>query len=186
MNPRITPVTGDDVPTASRPVLQAIEKSLGMVPNLHQTLARSPAALGGYVATVGALSKGVLSPALREQVAVAAAAVNGCGYCASAHTMLGKAAGVDADELARNLDGDASDGRTGAALAFVRKLIESRGALPDGELEKLRSAGFGEDEIVEIIAHVGLNWFTNVFNVFARTDIDFPVVELPQTVKGGA
>ena len=180
MSPRITPVTGDDVPQEARPVLDSLKRALGMVPNLHQTLARSPAALKGYVATVQALAHGRLPAALREQIAVAVAGYNRCAYCASAHTMLGKAADISPEELARNLAGASEDDRVGAALHFARRLVEVRGSLSDDELAKFRAAGFDDAEIVEVVAHVGLNWFTNIFNILARPAIDFPKVELAE------
>ena len=178
MNPRIPALMGEDVPRESRPILASIEKALGMVPNLHRTLSRSPATLKAYVATVQALSSGRLSSQLREQIAVAVAGHNGCGYCASAHTMLGKAAEVPADELQRNLRGESKDERVAAALQFSRRLVSARGAVADQEIEALHAAGFVDEDIVEIAAHVGMNWFTNSFNLLARTEIDFPVVEI--------
>jgi hypothetical protein len=38
-------------------------------------------------------------------------------------------------------------------------------------------AGFSEAEIVEIIAHVGMNIFTSYFNNVAHTEVDFPRVD---------
>ncbi len=178
MNPRLPALDDAAAPADARPVLDQVRRALGTVPNLHRTLAVAPAALKAYAAQAGALSGGRLDPALREQVAVATAGRNECAYCASAHTMLGKGAGVDEEELARNLSCSSADPRTAAALAFVRTLLDTRGDVPDESLRTLRDAGFGDEEIVEIAAHVGMNWFTNVFNRLARTEIDFPVVEL--------
>lgn len=150
-----------------------------MVPNLHRTLAHAPAALRGYVETAKSLAGGRLEPSLREQLAVATAGLNHCDYCAAAHSALGKAAGVEEAELAKNLSGESSDPRVTAALDFVRALIDQRGAVSDAELQAVRDAGFDDAEIVEIVAHVGMNSFTNMFNRLARTEIDFPVVALP-------
>jgi len=180
MKPRILALADGQAPSDARAVLAQVQKAVGMVPNLHRTLAHAPAALRAYVSMAGALGGGVLPPALREQIAVATAATNGCSYCASAHTALGQLAGVDAEELSSNLRGEASDPRTAAALAFAKRLVEARGAVTDADLRAVREAGFSDAEVVEIIAHVGLNTFTNIFNVAARTEIDFPVVDLEQ------
>jgi len=163
-------------PTASQDILAAVQKRLGMVPNLHKTIAHSPAALQGYVRQSEALAGGVLPPALREQIALVAAGTNDCDYCASAHTLLGKHAGVKADEAAENLRGRATDPRAQTALAFAKAIVEDRGRVSDSQLQALRSAGFTDAEVVEIIAHVALNIFTNYFNHIASTEIDFPVV----------
>lgn len=180
MQPRIAALTNDQAPANSRTQLEQVGKALGMVPNLHRSLAHSPSALRAYMESTRALAGGRLSAALRERIAVATAATNGCGYCASAHTALGKGVGLDEDELRRNQAARSSDEKSAAALAFARDLIESRGAVSDARFEALRAAGFDDSEIVEIVAHVAHNAFTNLFNVFNRTEIDFPVVQLAQ------
>lgn len=176
--PRIPALTDAEAPADSAKILEQIRKGLGMVPNLHRTLAHAPVALRAYVETANTLGRGKLSPALREQIAVATAGTNGCGYCAAAHTLLGKNAGVDPEELTRNLDAQSQDPTTQAVLTFVRAFIDRRGDVQDHDLSVVREAGFGDAEIIEIVAHIAMNWFTNTFNVLARTTIDFPEVEL--------
>lgn len=174
--PRISPV---DTATASgdaKALLDAIQGGLGMVPNIYATIAHAPKALEGILGLSKALGGGVLPARLREQIALAMAGANGCDYCASAHSVLGKGTGLTPDELTLSLAGQASDAKTAAALGFVTKVVAQRGRLDDGDLASLRSAGFSEGEIVEIVAHVGLNTFTNYFNHIADTAIDFPLV----------
>lgn len=173
--PNLTPIDPDR-PGAASDILAAILKSAGRVPNIYATMAHSPAALEGFLAFSGALESGVLNAALREQIALAVAGENRCDYCASAHTFLATRAGVDADETARNLAGDASDPKTAAILRFVRTVVHSRAARPESvtALGELRDAGIGDAEIVETLAHIGLNLFTNYFNHVVDTEIDFP------------
>lgn len=178
MTPRFPALDPASAPTDATPLLRHVERSLGMLPNLHRTLAHSPAALRFYSDMNASLAGGALRAPLREQIAVAVAARNGCGYCASAHTTIGKSLRIDGDELARNLEGRSDDPRTQAALDFAGALLDGRGDVPDAAVEALRTAGFVDAEIIEIVAHVGLNLFTNYFNAFARTTIDFPEVEL--------
>ena len=179
MTPRIAPLSDDAAPADSLPVLERTGRALGLVPNLHRALAHSPAALKAYDATVMALAAGALAPSHRERIAVATAARNGCGYCASAHTLLGRGAGLSADELTANLSGESLDARGQALLSFAGRLLETSGAVQDAEVAAVRAAGFSDAELVETVAHVALNVFTNTFNVLARTPIDFPEVELP-------
>ena len=74
------------------------EFARGGTPNLLTTMAQAPAVLEGYLSLSGALGSGSLPAGLREQVAMAIAGVNGCEYCASAHTAIGKGAGVAEDQ----------------------------------------------------------------------------------------
>ena len=165
-----------DSPGEAGEVLGAIKRKIGMVPNIYATFAHSPAVLKGYLAFSEALAGGVLSAAVREQIALVVAGQNDCDYCASAHTALAKGAGVSAEEAALNLEGQASDGRVQAILSFVGSVVQKRGLLNNGELESLRESGVSDQELVEILANIAANIFTNYFNHIAGTEIDFPVV----------
>jgi uncharacterized peroxidase-related enzyme len=173
---RIQKVDPVSAPQKTKDLLTAVKTQMGGVPNLLLTLAQSPAALGGYLGLSGPLGAGALKPDLREQIAVAVAGANACDYCASAHTMLGKKAGVSQDEIGRNLNGASNDAKTAAALAFVTTIVRERGRLSNADIKAVRDAGYSDEEIVEMIAHIGLNLFTNYFNHIAETEIDFPLV----------
>lgn len=108
------------------------------------------------------------------------AEVNGCDYCLSAHTALGRGAGLSDEQLDASRAGQASDPKASAALQFARATVESRGGVADSDLGRVRAAGFSDAEVVEIIAHVALNVFTNYFNRAAQTEIDFPKVTARQ------
>jgi uncharacterized peroxidase-related enzyme len=174
---RIKPVDPSKAQGKTRELLEAVKRQMGTIPNIFRGFAHSPATLEFYLSQSQSLASGVLDPKLREQIAVTMAGINGCDYCASAHTLLGKKAGVSAAELAANLDGRSADDRTGAALRFVTAIAGARGQVDDADLRRVREAGFGEAEIVEMIAHVGMNLFTNYFNNVAHTEVDFPRVD---------
>ncbi len=176
--PRIHPIDPDTAGGKTRTILEGIRKKSGRVPNLLATLAQSPASLNAYVGLGQALGGGSLDAGLREQIAVAVAGANNCGYCASAHTAIAKSVGVDAGELAANLRGIAGDARTQATLDFAIAIVEKRGWVSDDDLQRVRDAGFGDGEITEIVVNVVANIFTNYFNHVAQTEIDFPVVEV--------
>lgn len=175
---RIPPVDIAHPPEQAAPLLAAVKTKMGMVPNLMATLANAPAALQAYLDLSGDLQQGTISARLSEQIALAVANRNGCQYCASAHAMLGKQAGLTENEIHNGLGGEASDPQENAALRFALAVVERRGQVSDRDLDAVRNAGFDDSEIVEIVAHVVLNTFTNYLNNVANTDIDFPVVSL--------
>lgn len=74
--------------------------------------------------------------------------------------------------------GRAADPRTAAALRFALSLVERRGGVESDDVKALVAAGFDDGEIVEIIAHVALNLFTNYVNVALDVPVDFPSVKL--------
>lgn len=177
---RINPVDRNTTSDGVRRNFDAIQKRLGMVPNMMQTMAQSPQVLEGYLGLSGALGRGVLSAQLQEQIALAVAEMNACDYCLSAHSALGRAVGLSDDQLDASRAGRASDAKATAALQFARALVDSRGGINDNELARVRAAGLSDAEVVEIIAHVALNVFTNYLNRAAQTDIDFPKVSAGQ------
>jgi uncharacterized peroxidase-related enzyme len=139
-----------------------------------RAMANSPAALHAYLQFSGALAGGALSAKSREQIALAVGQVNKCDYCVSAHSVLGKMAGLTPEQILESRLGAAVDGKTDALLHFSRKLVETKGLVSDGDVDAMRNAGFTEGEIAETVAGVALNIYTNYFNQVAATDIDFP------------
>ena len=174
-----TPATIEAAPVASQPLLHAVNRQLGIVPNLFRLVSNSPAALEGYVGMLGALGKGALPAATRERIALAVAEINGCGYCLSAHTYLGKnLAKLDDAEVFANRNGASNDPEADAAVRFAAKVAQLRGHAGDEDLQAVRVAGYTDAQVIEIVQHVALNTWTNYVNEVAKTDIDFPVVAL--------
>ncbi len=173
---RIEPLTIDNAPQPAADILSAIKGKIGMVPNIYAAMAHSPASLSAKLAFDEAFGKSSLSPAVKEQLALAIAGANSCDYCASAHTAIGKGAGLDESELGSNLAGNASDPKVQALLTLAKNIVTTQGNLSDDQVAQARDAGVTDAELVEVIATVAINIFTNYFNHIAATDIDFPVV----------
>ena len=172
-----TPASIEAAPTASRPMLEAVKKQLGVAPNLFRMVGNSPAALEGYLGMFGALGKGALPAPTRERIALAVAEINACNYCLSAHTYLGKnLAGLDDAEMTANRNGGSNDPKADAAVRFAAKVARERGHVSEQDFRAVKAAGYDDAQIIEIVQHVALNTWTNYINVVAETEIDFPVV----------
>jgi uncharacterized peroxidase-related enzyme len=177
---RITIPTRDDAPTAAQPILDAVHGKLGRVPNFFRVLATSPAVLRAHAASSEALGK-ALDVKTRERIALAVVAVNGCDYCLAAHSYTGQNfAHLSPEEMARNREGGSLDPTASAVVAFARAVAETRGKVSDADVNAVRAAGFSEAQLVEIVAVVADNFFTNLINNVVRTDVDFPAAALPQ------
>jgi len=159
-------------------VLDQIQSAFGATPAMFRAVANSSAALRSMWASFGALGGGAIPARLAEQIAVAVADRNRCEYCLAAHTALGRKAGATAQEMAAAQAGESNDPRTAAALRFALKLVEDRGQVGDADVAALRAAGFDDGQVVEILAHVALNLFTNYMNVAFDVPVDFPAVKL--------
>jgi uncharacterized peroxidase-related enzyme len=177
---RVPLPTPTDAPAASQPLLAQIQAAFGAMPNMFRAVSNSPVALASMWGSFGTLGAGVLPAKLGEQVAVAIADRNRCHYCLAAHTALGRKAGASAGEMAEAQSGRSADPRTAAALAFALKVVEHRADVGDGDVAALREAGFSDEAIVELLAHVALNLFTNYVNIALDVPLDFPKVTLRQ------
>jgi len=177
------PVSIETSLAASQPLLQAVQKQVGSVPNLFRLIGTSPAALEGYLGLHGALGKGTLDARTRERIALAIAEINGCGYCLSAHTFFGKnLAKLTDTEIAANRAGGSEDPKADAAVRFAARVATAHGHVSDEDINAVRQAGYSDAQLLEIVLNVALNVLTNYVNEVARTEIDFPVV----TVKAAA
>ncbi|KQS84834.1 peroxidase-related enzyme [Rhizobium sp. Leaf383] len=175
---RITLIDPADATGQTSQQFAQIKNAFGIVPNMFKAAANSPAALSSLWGAFGALGQGRLGAKLGEQIAVAIADRNNCSYCLAAHTGLGRKAGATAQEMAEAQAGRSADPRTAAALTFVHAVVDERGGIKPADVDALRSAGFDDGEIVEIVAHVALNLFTNYLNVALDVPVDFPGVKL--------
>jgi len=177
---RINVVTQENADTEQKALLDAIQGKLGMVPNFLGILAHSPDALRAFLGLHGIAEQGQLDPQTRERIALAVAQENSCEYCLSAHTAIGRKAGLSGSEMQANRAGTSEDSRAAAAVTFANALNTHLGDVTQAELNAVREAGYSEAEIVEIITHVGMNILTNLIGKASHVDIDFPKVTLQE------
>jgi len=159
-------------------VFDDINATFGVVPNMFKAIGQSRAALESMWSSFTALGGGKLDAQLGEKIAVLVADINRCDYCLAAHMVLGKNAGVCEEEMSQAQAGHSNDPRTQAALDFSAKLVKERAHITQTDVEAVRDAGFSDEEIAEILAHVALNIFTNYTNVAFYVPLDFPKVNL--------
>ena len=174
----ITSLTTDQADTATASTLNTVKAKIGMIPNLYATLARSPVALNALLGLNATIATGTLSGTEREIIALATAQANGCQYCVSAHTLLGKNAGLNPEQIIGARRATATEGRHAAVAGFARALVEHRGHVPTAALDQFKANGLSDADFLEIIANVAASMLTNFTNNVAGTVIDFPVVAL--------
>ncbi|MGO1001289.1 carboxymuconolactone decarboxylase family protein [Lysobacter sp. CA196] len=173
---RIAVIDRHTADTEQQQLLDAIQRELGSVPNFLKVFANSPAALRAFLGLHGIAKEGSLDLQTRERIALALAQQNACEYCLSAHTALGRNAGLNGDEIAANRAGTSQDAKAAIAVKFARSLVEHQGEVTSAEIVEVREAGFSDADIVEIITHVGMNLLTNILGKASRVEIDFPKV----------
>ncbi|MFI6813386.1 carboxymuconolactone decarboxylase family protein [Nonomuraea sp. NPDC050328] len=172
--PLIDPATATG---AAAEQLAATRQTLGVIPNMATAMANSPAALQGFLGLFGALKQGVLPAATQERIALAVAEANGCAYCLSAHTMVSRnAVKLPEEEITAARRGHSLDAKSEAVLHLALAITRNRGPVDKETFDAARQAGLSDEEIVEVIANVARNIFTNYVNEALDVDVEWPLV----------
>ncbi|MBL8292083.1 MAG: carboxymuconolactone decarboxylase family protein [Bryobacterales bacterium] len=175
---RLSAVNPTNATGKVKQLLDGVQAKIGMTPNLMKTLASGPAALEAYLSFGAALATGKLDAKFREQIALAVAQANSCEYCLSAHSAIGKMVGLKPEEIAASREAHSDDAKRDVGLHFVQALVVQRGIVSDQDLVQVKAAGYTDGDIAEMVANVAVNIFTNYFNHVARTDVDYPRVDV--------
>lgn len=146
----------------------------GLDKNIFRGMSNSPGALGAYTALSGALKQGTLSQAEIEAIQLAVGQANGCEYCVSAHTVIGKGAGLSEQQTIEARRGKMADPKLAALTRFALTLQEKRGNVSDEDLKAVRAAGYNDGNIADAVAAFALATYTNYFNHVNQTEVDFP------------
>jgi uncharacterized peroxidase-related enzyme len=175
---RVNVIDPDSARGEARELLDAVQAQLGATPAFIRVLANSPAALRGFLGLYAGVGAGSLGAQTGERIALAVAQENACEYCVSAHTAIGRKAGLSVEEILAARAGRSADAKAAAAVAFAKSLVENAGAVSAAEVDALRAAGYDDAGIVDIVVAVSLNVLTNFLGKATRVEIDFPRVGL--------
>lgn len=160
------------------------ERHACSLPNFIKLLSKSPVAMNAYVQATRALANGRLNEGERERIALAIAEINGSDYCLAAHESAAREAGLTEEDVLLARKASAKNQRSEAMLRFVQAVVLQRGDIKDEETAAMGKAGFSEAEIIEVVANIGLNIFTNYLNILARTNLDSPAIH-PEKARAG-
>jgi uncharacterized peroxidase-related enzyme len=177
----VQPKTAD---AETKAALETVQSSFGGIPNLMKMLAIAPNVLKGIMAFNQEVTRGELEPSLVEQIALLTSGMNQCEYCVAIHVHVGQQAGLNRNELIRNLQGEASDPKSQAVLNFTRAVVDHRGKIDALMVQTLREQGLSDKAIIEIVGVIGLYTFLNYAKHLTQPVLDFPSVEEFQSGGG--
>lgn len=149
-----------------------ILRATGRILNMFRGLANSPAALGAYLQMSESLKTGKLSADERRVIALVVSDELGSPYCIKTHQTLAKMQGMVDHEIKLLLEGRSENEKYAALARFVRAIIRTAGKIPDDRLSSIRSRGYGDDHITEIVGLIALSTYANYFNSLNRTEAD--------------
>ena len=161
---------------ATAELFAQIRKAAGGVPNTFAAIgALAPAALKAVLQADGVLAAGTLGKKDLETIKLIVSEVAGCDYCAAAHSMLGKLAGLSPETLAQIRRGQPTgDAKRDALARFVRTVQQHSGTISREEFDAIKAAGYTNTQLVEVSLAIAVTAFTNVFNRINDTELDFP------------
>ena len=87
--------------------------------------------------------------------------------------------GIPVAVISEARQGKSKDTRIQSLLNFVTRVVEDRGQISGEETILLQKAGYSDTEMVEILAHITFNIFTNYFNLITKPAPDFPIIRMP-------
>ena len=152
----------------------ATPKSAHHGPGLLNVLARSPAALAGYLGLHHGLAQGRLSEVERCLIGLMVAQRSGSAYWLSVQSRQAEKAGLTKDRIQEAREGCAGSDRQTALLFLAGRLVINRGELAEADLAAVRQAGLSDAEITEVILHVGLNLAAAAIGHASALELDFP------------
>jgi uncharacterized peroxidase-related enzyme len=169
--------TKAEVSETNQSLFDNLQKGLGFVPNLYAYFAKSETALGDYLALQN--RKSTLRAKEREVINLVTSQINGCRYCQSAHTVIGKMNGFTDDQILEIRKGTASfDSKLDALAKFTASVVTNRGKATEESKNNFFAAGYTEANLIDVIIVVGDKIISNYIHNLTEFEIDFPVADL--------
>lgn len=167
------PVRGE-VSDNNQAIFDNLQKGLGFVPNLYAYFAKNETALADYLAFQN--RKSTLNSKEKEIVNLVTSQINGCRYCQSAHTVLGKMNGFSDEQILEIRKGTASfDEKLNALANFTASVVENRGKATKETLQNFLNAGYSEANLIDVVIAVGDKIVSNYTHNLTNIEIDFPL-----------
>ena len=168
--------TKAEVSVSNQNLFGILKKNLGFTPNLYAYFAKNETALSDYLALQS--RKSTLRAKEREIINLVTSQVNGCRYCQSAHTVLGKMNGFTDEQVLEIRKGSASfDSKFDALAKFTATVVKNRGKISEEIKDIFFEAGYNEANMIDVIIVIGDKIISNYIHNIAGFEIDFPLAE---------
>jgi uncharacterized peroxidase-related enzyme len=165
-----------DVSAPNQAIFDSLKKNVGFVPNLYAYFAKNDTALRDYLALQN--RKSTLTAKEREIINLVTSQINGCRYCQSAHTVLGKLAGFTDEQVLEIRHGRATfDAKYDALARFVASVVETKGKATEEAKEAFFAAGYSEANMIDVVIAVGDKIISNYIHNITELEIDFPLAD---------
>lgn len=164
----------DNAPEASIPLLTKTKENFGMVPNLMKVFAGAPATLEAYMTSFNIFtSKTSLTPLEQQVVFMTANFENDCHYCVPGHTGMMKVAKMPDDIIEALREGtEIPNAKLQALHDYSKALLDNRGHIGDEALNAFFTAGYNQQQALEVLTGLASKLISNFGNAIAHTKRD--------------
>ncbi len=164
------------VTATNQTIFDNLKKMAGFVPNLYAYYANNETALTDYLALQN--RKTTITSKEREVINLVTSQVNGCRYCQSAHTVLGKMNGFTDEQVLEIRSGSALfDTKLNALVEFTKAVAENRGKITIDAKEAFFDAGYTEANMIDIVMVIGDKTISNYLHNITDIEIDWPIAD---------
>jgi len=168
--------TKSDVTANNQAIFDTLQSRLGFVPNLYAYFAKSETALSDYLTLQN--RKSSLKAKEREVINLVTSQINGCRYCQSAHTAIGKMNGFTDEQILEIRKGNAGfDHQLDALAKFTAAVVTSRGKASEASKEAFFAAGYNEVNMIDAVIVIGDKIISNYIHNLTSFEIDFPIAD---------
>ena len=134
-------------------------------------MANAPALLRGYLDLTRAMKRTHLDRRITERISLAVHEWLSCDYCLAAHAKAARTLGLSETDIELARQGTATEPAVAAIVAFAQQIIASPGEVTDEQVQDLREHGYSDEQIVEVVGLVSLQFLTGAFNLVAGTHL---------------
>jgi uncharacterized peroxidase-related enzyme len=173
----LPPVDLATAPARVKEPLEAAQKRMGMIPNMYTRMANAPGMLETYLYGYERFRKDSgFTPAEAEVVFLTISAENGCDYCVAAHSTLADGPSKVQRDVTDAIRGGTAiaDPRLGALAGLARSIVVTRGRPSVEDVKAFLDAGYGEQQVLELVLAVAVKTISNYANHLFETPVDAP------------
>ncbi|GAD90793.1 MULTISPECIES: carboxymuconolactone decarboxylase family protein [Vibrio] len=165
--------TVETAPEKSKPMLEGAIKQVGAIPGLYAVMAESPETFKAYQ-QIHQLFTNTSFDA--EELTVVWQTINvehECQFCVPAHTAIAHSMKVDPalSEALRNQQAMPT-AKLQALHDFTLAMVRERGNVSDAQMEAFFAAGYGQQQVLEVILGLSQKVISNYVNHVAKTPVD--------------
>lgn len=161
-----------EVNSTNQAIFDNLNKALGFIPNLYATIAYSDNGLERYLNYQNA--KTSFSNKEKEAINLIVSQINGCVYCQSAHTVIGKMNGFSNEQLVDIRRGESDNAKLDALVKLAQDITENRGNASEETVETFFAQGYTKEHLVDLILQISDKIAMNYLHNLTKIPVDFP------------